>query len=80
MDYRDYERKVGKLLDTHIRSNDVTVVTPQVNIFDVEAFDAAVAQLATPAAQADTIAHQAQRTTGVGVSFIISPEASARRA
>ncbi len=62
VDYRDYERKVGKLLDTHIRSNDVTVVTPQVNIFDVEAFDAAVAQLATPAAQADTIAHQAQRT------------------
>jgi type I restriction enzyme, R subunit len=62
VDYRDYERKVGKLLDTHIRSNDVTVVTPQVNIFNVEAFDAAVAQLATPAAQADTIAHQAQRT------------------
>ena len=62
VDYRDYERKVGKLLDTHIRSNDVTVVTPQVNIFNVEAFDAAVARLATPAAQADTIAHQAQRT------------------
>jgi type I restriction enzyme R subunit len=62
VDYRDYERKVSKLLDTHIRSNDVSVVTPPVNIFDVEAFDAAVARLPTPAARADTIAHQAQRT------------------
>jgi type I restriction enzyme R subunit len=62
VDYRDYERKVSKLLDTHIRSNDVTVVTSQVNIFNVEAFDAAVAQLPTLAARADTIAHRAQRT------------------
>ena len=34
----------------------------QVNIFDVEAFDAEVSKLGTPAAQADTIAHRVKRT------------------
>ncbi|RLC86219.1 MAG: restriction endonuclease subunit R [Chloroflexi bacterium] len=62
IDYRDYERRVRKLLDSHIQSSDVTVVVEQVNIFDVEAFEAEVAKLPTQAAQADTIAHRVKRT------------------
>jgi len=62
IDYKDYERKVRKLLDSHIRSSDVATVVEQVNIFDVEAFEAEVARLQTPAAKADTIAHRVKRT------------------
>ena len=62
IDYKDYERKVRKLLDSHIGSSEVTTVVDQVNIFDVEAFDAEVSKLGTPAAQADTIAHRVKRT------------------
>jgi type I restriction enzyme R subunit len=62
IDYRDYERKVRKLLDSHIQSSEVAVVVEQVNIFDAEAFEAELARLPTPAAQADTIAHRVKRT------------------
>lgn len=62
IDYKDYERRVRKLLDDHIRADDVTIIVEQVNIFDVEAFEAEVARLPTPAAQADTIAHRVKRT------------------
>jgi type I restriction enzyme R subunit len=62
IDYRDYERKVRKLLDSHIQSSEVAVVVDQVNIFDAEAFEAEIARLPTPAAQADTIAHRVKRT------------------
>jgi type I restriction enzyme R subunit len=62
IDYKDYERKVRKLLDSHIRSSDVVTVVEQVNIFDVEAFEAEIAKLPTTAARADTIAHHVKRT------------------
>jgi type I restriction enzyme R subunit len=45
-----------KLLDEHITSYQVDVVTEGVDIFSGEAFDAAVERLGTPAAQADMIA------------------------
>ena len=62
IDYKDYERKVRKLLDSHIQSSDVVTVVEQVNIFDVEAFEAEIARLPTTAARADTIAHRVKRT------------------
>jgi len=62
IDYKDYERKVRKLLDSHIRSSDVVTVVEQVNIFDVEAFEAEIAKLPTTVARADTIAHHVKRT------------------
>ncbi|NVM23590.1 MAG: type I restriction endonuclease subunit R, partial [Desulfobacterales bacterium] len=62
IDYKDYERKVRKLLDSHIRSPDVVTITEQVNIFDVEAFEAELNRLQIPAAKADTIAHRVKRT------------------
>ncbi len=58
VDYSAYEQQVRKLLDTHIQSYEVTRVTEPVGVFDVERFDAEVARLETPAAQADTIAHR----------------------
>jgi len=62
IDYKDYEQRVRKLLDSHIKSSDVATVVEQVNIFDVEAFQAEIDKLGTPAAKADTIAHRVQRT------------------
>jgi type I restriction enzyme R subunit len=62
IDYKDYEQRVRKLLDSHIKSSDVAIVVEPVNIFDVEAFQAEIDRLCTPAAKADTIAHRVQRT------------------
>ncbi len=56
VDYGAYEARVRKLLDEHISSYEISVVTESVDIFSGAAFDAAVAKLSTPAAQADMIA------------------------
>ncbi|MCB9162295.1 MAG: HsdR family type I site-specific deoxyribonuclease, partial [Caldilineaceae bacterium] len=62
VDYRDYEDKVRKLMDQHVRATGTSVITPMVNVFDVEAFDAEVERLGTPAAKADTILNRMKRT------------------
>jgi type I restriction enzyme R subunit len=62
VDYREYEEKVRKLMDEHVRATGVTIITAPVDIFDVEKFDAEVARLGTPAAKADTILNQIKRT------------------
>ncbi|MHB1317674.1 MAG: type I restriction endonuclease subunit R [Anaerolineae bacterium] len=56
VDYGAYEARVRKLLDEHITSYEVSVLTEGVDIFSGAAFDAAVARLGTSAAQADMIA------------------------
>lgn len=62
IDYRDYEDKVRKLMDSHIHATGTSTITELVNIFDAEKFDAEVAKLATPSAKADTILNRAKRT------------------
>jgi type I restriction enzyme R subunit len=62
IDYKDYEQRVRKLLDSHIKSSDVATIVEPVNIFDVEAFQAEIDRLGTSSAKADTIAHRVQRT------------------
>src|SRR5690606_17143621 len=62
IDYRDYEEKVRKLMDEHIKATGTDTITEMVNIFDEEKFDEEVAKLATPAAKADTILNRMKRT------------------
>ena len=62
VDYREYERKIQKLLDTHIVSDKVERITPLVNIFDKEAFREEVAKIDGTAAKADAIAHRTMKT------------------
>ena len=62
IDYREYEAKVRKLMDEHVRATDTTSITGLIDIFDVEQFDAEVERLGTPAAKADTILHRMKRT------------------
>jgi type I restriction enzyme R subunit len=62
IDYKDYERKVRKLLDKHVKAGDVAVIVDEVNIFDVDAFEREMSKIESVAARADTIAHRVKRT------------------
>ncbi len=62
VDFKEYEKRVQKLLDTHVTAEGVERITAQVNIFETEAFQAEVEKLRTTASKADTIAHRTQRT------------------
>ena len=64
IDYRDYEPKIQKLLDTHISANEVLRLNEPVNIFDSAAFQQVVeeqGQGKPTAAKADMIAHATKR-------------------
>ncbi len=66
IDYRDYEPKIRKLLDTHIQASEVIQLNEPVNIFDNRMFDQvkeaqAVYGGKTTAAKADAIAHATRR-------------------
>jgi type I restriction enzyme R subunit len=62
VDYSQYEKQIRKVMDSHIQSPDVEVVTDLVNIFDVEAFDKVVEDRVGTAAKADTIASRTVKT------------------
>ena len=63
IDYRDYEPKIKKLLDTHIQANEVVQLNEPVNIFDDKMFNQVKDEQGvyqtkkTTASKADTIAH-----------------------
>ncbi len=62
IDYRDYEPKIKKLLDTHIEANQVIRLNEPVNIFDDKMFgmvkeEQGVYAAKTTASRADAIAH-----------------------
>lgn len=64
IDYRDYEPKIQKLLDTHISANEVLRLNEPVNIFDNAAFQQVVEEQGhgkPTAAKADMIAHATKR-------------------
>ncbi len=66
IDYRDYEPRIKKLLDTHIQANEVTRLNDPVNMFDDKTFSMVkekqgVYRAKTTAARADIIAHAVKR-------------------
>jgi type I restriction enzyme, R subunit len=68
IDYRDYEPRIQKLLDTHISASEVVQLNQPVNIFDDAAFQKVVDDhgadsdgVRTLGAKADTIAHATRR-------------------
>jgi type I restriction enzyme, R subunit len=62
IDYKDYEKKIRKLIDTHIQSPEVRPITELVNIFDRDRFAEEVEKIEGTAAKADTIANRTKRT------------------
>ena len=70
IDYRDYEPKIKKLLDTHIQANEVTQLNAPVDIFDQHSFDAVkqgqgIHASRSTAAKADSIAHATKKVINV---------------
>ncbi|MEW6536837.1 MAG: type I restriction endonuclease subunit R [Candidatus Auribacterota bacterium] len=67
IDYRDYEPKIKKLLDTHIQANEVIQLNEPVNIFDDKMFNKVKEEQGiyqskkTTASKADTIAHATKK-------------------
>ena len=55
-DYKKIETQIQKLIDTHIESSEVTILTELIDIFDKEKFAEEVARITGKAAKADTIA------------------------
>lgn len=62
VDFREYEQRIQKLIDTHIGAGEVEQLTPLVNIFDEEAFSGEVEKLHGATSKADMIASQTKRT------------------
>ncbi|MEW7988056.1 MAG: type I restriction endonuclease subunit R [Candidatus Thiodiazotropha sp.] len=66
IDYRDFEPKIRKLLDTHISASEVIQLNEPVNIFDAETFsqikeERGIYEVKTTAAKADAIAHATRK-------------------
>ncbi len=67
IDYRDYEPKIKKLLDTHIQADEVIQLNEPVNIFDDHMFSQVKEEQGvyhdkkTTASKADTIAHATKK-------------------
>jgi len=67
INYRDYEPKIKKLLDTHIQANEVIQLNDPVNIFDDKMFNQVKEEQGiyqtkkTTASKADTIAHATKK-------------------
>ena len=62
VDFKEYEAKIQKLIDTHVTTGNVEKVTTLVNIFDKDAFLKELEKLEGTASQADTIAHRTKKT------------------
>jgi type I restriction enzyme R subunit len=67
IDYRDYEPKIRKLLDTHIQASEVVQLNEPVNIFDDKMFNqvkevqCVYQAKKTTSSKADTIAHATKK-------------------
>jgi type I restriction enzyme, R subunit len=63
VDYREFEPKIQKLLDTHITATEVVRLSQPVNIFDEDALKKVIEEQGgkSAAAKADTIAHATKR-------------------
>jgi type I restriction enzyme R subunit len=66
VNYREYEGRIRKLLDTHVGASEVRTVTPVVDIFNENMVAEALAHYGedkqSVAAKADTIAHNLKRS------------------
>lgn len=61
IDYKQYEGQIQKLINRHVESGAVRLITELVNIFDTEAFEQEVEKIVGTAAKADTIASRTSK-------------------
>ncbi len=68
VDYKEYETRVKKLLDTHVSVEEVVQINEPINIFDESLRQEEIEKRGgSPASVADTIAHQMKKTTTVNM-------------
>ncbi|MFN8586868.1 MAG: type I restriction endonuclease subunit R [Candidatus Eisenbacteria bacterium] len=68
VDFKQYQTRIQKLLDTHVGAGEVEIVVDAVSIFDREAFQREIDQLESPASKAHTIANRVKRAITVHMS------------
>ncbi len=61
IDYKKYEARIEKLINRHVESDEVKVITKLVNIFDKENFQKEIDKIVGTAAKADTIASRTSK-------------------
>ncbi|MEP5236941.1 MAG: HsdR family type I site-specific deoxyribonuclease, partial [Cyclobacteriaceae bacterium] len=61
VDFKQYEGQIQKLIDTHIQTDEVRVITDLVNIFDKDKFQDEVEKTTGKAAKADKIASRTSK-------------------
>lgn len=62
VNFKEYEAKIQKLIDTHVGTGEVEKITDLVNIFDSDAFAKEVDKMGSAESKADTIAHRTKKT------------------
>jgi len=62
IDFKEYEAKIQKLLDTYVTSDEVIRITEPFNIFDKENFQKELERIEGKAARADMIAHRMKKS------------------
>lgn len=62
VDFKEYETKIQKLIDTHVGTGEVEKLTDLVNIFDADALAKEVERVEGTASKADLIAHRTKKT------------------
>lgn len=61
IDYKKYEARIEKLINRHVESDEVKIITKLVNIFDKENFQKEIDKIVGTAAKADTIASRTSK-------------------
>lgn len=61
IDYKKYEARIEKLINRHVESDEVKIITKLVNIFDKENFQKEIDKVVGTAAKADTIASRTSK-------------------
>lgn len=62
VDFGEYEKRIQKLLNTHVKSGEVEQVVAPLNIFDQELREAELAKMGSAASKADAIAFATKKT------------------
>jgi type I restriction enzyme R subunit len=62
VDFREYEKRIQKLVDMHVGAGEVEPITELVNIFDSEAFTKEVEKVHGLASKADLIAYRTKKS------------------
>ena len=62
IDFSQYEAQIRKMMDSHIMAPEVAVITPEIDLFDRDAFAREVERHESPVSKADTIVNRVAKT------------------